>query len=72
MIAIVILGQTGETTSTALYWTSIQIVVNMKWNFARHIIDSDNEYTDCKTNFKPIHLCKKGALHGCSEKVGNI
>ena len=33
---------------------------NIKSNFARHLVNNNHNYTDFDTNFKPLHICKKG------------
>lgn len=35
-------------------------IQNTKSNYARHLINNNHNYTNFETNFKPLHVCKKG------------
>ena len=35
-------------------------LMNLKSNFAKHIINKDHKYTNIDTNLTPIHICSKG------------
>lgn len=41
---------------------------NTKSNFARHLVNNNHNYTDFDTNFKPLHLCKKGRFMDALEE----
>lgn len=40
----------------------------VKSNFAKHLIDRNHSYQDFRTNFKPLHFCKKGRFMDAMEE----
>ena len=43
-------------------------LLNIKSNFAKHIIDDGHTYTNLKTNLQPLHYCTKGRYMNAREE----